>query len=380
MGRRADDASMRDLGSLAMVVLLFLLTGCDLFTGPVGLGIEVKGRLERSLTIELQVNDAGEPVQPSLVQWSAEPPDAIEFMGGDRAVLLRAGEVRIEARTETKLGARTIEVAVPPLVFFDMARGGNRDIYRVALDGKDLARITENPAADLDPSVAVGAVVFTSLRDGNRELYSITSTGGALRRLTQTAASEENAALSADGQRLAYVSNATGVFRLWTARSDGSNAAPATGDFGGSGAIERDPSWAPSGERLAFMSTANGTADLFEWNEGEISPVVTTAGVEVEPAWNPDGGRLLFAADRDGETAAADLLVADLSTSQETRLTDRPGNEGQPAWTPDGRVIFTRFTGDRSELQWLDPGSSEGAVAIPLDGESPENAAVERNP
>lgn len=361
------------------VVSFLALAACDGSTGPGGLRIEVNGRLERSLAVELVVTDDGTALDPSSVQWSAEPADAVEFPSGDRAVLLRAGNIRLVARSGGMRGERSLDVAVPPTVFFDMARDGNRDIYRVSLDGKDLVRVTDDPAVDAEPTVAAGTLVFVSGRDGNRELYATPVEGGALKRLTATAATERNPALSAGGKSLAFVRNATGIPRLWIAAADGSPAGPATGDFGGSGSIERSPTWAPSDNRLAFMSTANGTADVFVWDDGNISAAVTSDGAEVEPAWAPEGNQVVIAADREGETAEADLILVDLDTDEETRLTDRPGNEGQPAWLPDGRVVYTVFEGDARELRWLDPTEPSPPVVIPLQGEAPENPAGERS-
>src|SRR5207253_8283754 len=155
------------------------------------------------------------------------------------------------------------KVAPPPAIVFDWLRNGNRDIYRAALDGKDTVRLTSDPGDDQHPTERAGTVVFTSYRDGNGELYAVPSTGGAERRLTTTAANETQPALSPDGRHIAYLSDESGVPKLWLCDADGTNPRALTVGFGFPGSIEASPSWAPSGDRLVFVSTANGHAGLF---------------------------------------------------------------------------------------------------------------------
>src|SRR5690349_24727341 len=109
----------------------------------------------------------------------------------------------------------------PPVIVFDWLRNGNRDIYRATLDGTDTVRLTSNPGDDQHPTERAGVVVFTSYRDGNGELYTVPSTGGTERRLTNTAANETQPALSPDGRHIAYLSDESGVPRLWLSAADG---------------------------------------------------------------------------------------------------------------------------------------------------------------
>src|SRR5439155_5585384 len=102
-------------------------------------------------------------------------------------------------------------ILLPTAIVFDWSRNGSRSIYRAALDGTDTLRLTSVAADDEHPSERAGMVVFTSYRDGNAELYAVAGTGGAAHRLTTTAANETQPALSPDGTKIAYVSDASGV-------------------------------------------------------------------------------------------------------------------------------------------------------------------------
>src|SRR5437016_7732520 len=209
------------------------------------------------------------------------------------------------------------KVAPPPAIVFDWLRNGNRDIYRAALDGKDTVRLTSDPGDDQHPTERAGTVVFTSYRDGNGELYAVPSTGGVERRVTTTAANETQPALSPDGRHIAYLSDASGVPKLWMCAADGTNPEPLTTGFGFAGSIEASPSWAPSGDRLVFVSTANGHAGLFVLTPAAGAPAVLVAdsSTAVEPSWSPDGTFVAFGSTRAGR-GATNIYTVNLATHE----------------------------------------------------------------
>jgi TolB protein len=366
----------RSLGALAAAALLI---GCgDDSTGPQFLlEIEIGGRIERSAIAELHVSFEGAAIDDSLVIWTADPADAVEFPDDGLVVFLTDGSVILSAEAETDRGLQrgrdTVDVAVPPFIVFDLLVSGNRDIYRAAIDGGDLARLTDVASDDLDPTAAAGTIIFTSFRDGNAELYSLPLAGGTPQRLTETADAEIQPALSPDGTRLAYASNPTGVHKLWTANADGSGAEAATPGFGTGGSVEGSPSWASTSDRLAFISTTNGTADIFDLDPGG-TPSLLIGGddADVEPAWHPERVQVVFASNRTGDT---ELFLYDVATQELTQLTDRPGSDGEPAWLPDGRIVYTAWVNNTPQLRWLDLQSPDSVHAIPIDLGTPRRAS-----
>ena len=268
------------------------------------------------------------------------------------------------------------QVAPPPVIVFDWLRNGNRDIYRATLDGTDKVRLTSNPGDDQHPSEAAGIVVFTSYRDGNGELYAVPSAGGAEQRLTTTAANETQPALSPDGRHLAYLSDETGVPKLWMSAADGTNPQPLTAGFGFAGSIEASPSWAPSGDRIVFVSTANGRAGLFilTLGAGAPTPLVADSNTAVEPSWSPDGRLVAFASDRTGVT---NIFTVDVATLQIRQITTDATTAGQPAWLADMRLVYTSWNGGTPRLRWRDPAVPNSAVNIDLGtGDVQHSAAI----
>lgn len=259
-----------------------------------------------------------------------------------------------------------VKTELLPVIVFDRSTGGNRDIWRVALDGSDAVQLTSNPADDRNPSAALGRVVYTTYRHGQPDLYSIPLAGGAETRLTATTAGETDPAISPDGTRVAYASDAGGVAKIWWAAMDGTGARRATpAAFGNSASPEVAPAWGPLGDRLALVATSAGTADLFEMREDSTPRLlVGTSFAEVNPAYSADGRYVAFATD---STGAGDIYLRDLESGVLTRLTSQAEAELYPTFTDDGRVVYQRLlAGGGAEIRWTDPDVPGSGGVVPL--------------
>ena len=340
--------------------------------------VTAAGRLERGSTVTFSATRGGAPVSAAEVSWSYTPAAAVEVLGPGRARLLAAGTLRVDAERGVSSGTASVQVAVPPTVVFEMVAGGNRDLYRVALDGGDLARLTTHATDDGSPTVAGGRIVFVSYREGNADLFAMPLAGGAATRITATGQAESAPALSVDGERLAYAGEVGGVAKIHTAGASGQSPVRAAPGFGFPGSPETSPAWAPSGDRLAFVGTTNGSADIFTVVPGGTPTLVAGgARAEIDPAWSPDGSRIAFASDRDGAGTGA-IYVVLLSSGAVTRLSDRAGVEAEPTWTADGRLVYVEFlAGGGTRLVWIDPADPAAVHPIPLTG-SPRRPAAAR--
>lgn len=169
---------------------------------------------------------------------------------------------------------------------------------------------------------------------------------------------------------MAYIYQSGIAAKLWVA--DGNALAPeqAAPGFGFDGAIEAGPTWAPTGDRLAFVSTAAGSADIYELTAGG-TPSLLVGGPEpkVEPAWSPDGTRLAYVATVDDD---AEIFVRRLSDGETTRVTHRPGTDAQPTWTDDGRLVWTEFTGSAARLRRIDLAAPDTVHTIDVGSGVPQ--------
>ena len=342
---------------------------------PRSLSVTSAGRLERSSVITLTATRDGQPVPAGEVSWTVTPSSAAEVLAGGQLRLLQAGSVEVRASASGRTGTLQLQVAAPPTIVFDMQVNGNRDLYRVALDGGDFTRLTTHAGDDRDPSAGGGTVAFVSFRTGNPELFSVPLAGGTETRITTTGAAESVPALSPDGARLAYASDVSGVAKVWTSLPTGAGGGPAAPGFGFDGSPETTPSWAPTGNRLAFVGTATGTADIYQLTlGGDPQMLAGGSAAEVDPAWSPDGQWVAFASTREGDPA---IFVVRVSDKTVTRLSSRAGTEAEPAWTKDGRLVYTEFTGtDQTRLVWIDPAAPQTVNPIPVAGGAPRRPSV----
>lgn len=124
----------------AALVAAALLGACEGGTTPAGaLQVSVHGPVERGGIVTLSATRDGQSLPTASVAWSATPADAAEPLDGGRIRLLRTGAVQVHAAAGGRTGTLALDVKAPPTVVFEMAVNGNLDVYRVALDGGDLA-------------------------------------------------------------------------------------------------------------------------------------------------------------------------------------------------------------------------------------------------
>ena len=342
--------------------------GCsDSPAEPSPIQVSARGRLERGDSAQIVVMRDGIVLDPASVALAVAPTSGGHVVSGNWIRLDAAGELTVTATPAEGASATTVlAVATPPLIVYENLQSGNRDIWVAALDGGDQRRLTTNAGDDQQPTAAAGKVVFTSFRDGNGELYSIPLAGGVEQRLTTSTANETEPALSTDGLRLAYITTTSGAPRLWRAASDMSGAtAVATGAVVPT--IEAQPEWSRAGDRIVFNSTATGNADLYvvTVSSGSVAVVAgaNTGQPEVEPSWTADGSALVFVSNR---TAGSGLYRLPLAGTSATPLL--AGSVGQPTVLADERIVFVRFNGSASTLQWIDPASPAIVHDIPLGG------------
>jgi TolB protein len=178
-------------------------------------------------------------------------------------------------------------------------------------------------------------LMFMSSMHGDPELFVSDSSGGHLKRITYSAGVDTSPAWNPKtGQRVAFVSDRSGVPQLYLMNADGSNVEKL--DLPDMGYVI-DPAWSPNGQLLAFSwRRPNGNYDIYVMDVAtrQIVELTRDSGRNERPSWAPDGRHIVFESTRGGSQRQIWSMLAD--GAQAHQLTTQGHNES-PNWSPRQR-------------------------------------------
>jgi serine/threonine protein kinase/Tol biopolymer transport system component len=197
--------------------------------------------------------------------------------------------------------------------------------------------------------------------------------GGAVvasyRALTDLEGSESYPSLSPDGERLLYVKSLNGNADIYLQTVKTGVRRDLTA---GSAADDTQPAWSPDGRQIAFRSEREGGGLFVMDAAGGTVTRLTYAGYH--PAWSPDGKRIAFSTEgvmRPQERRqVSHLWVVDVA-SKEKRPLDT-GDAVQPSWSPGNqRIAYWGLSGGVARrVLWTVPAAGgppvEARLAWPL--------------
>jgi len=247
-------------------------------------------------------------------------------------------------------------------------RAGGYTIWRTSIEGGDPQLVVGGAAKLKHPSVARanGRLTYeswfyeinlweTPIADRLDLEADLTPT---LRPVIQTSDQWNHSPdFSPDGNRVAFISTRSGGAELWIADRDGANARQLT-TFGR--AYFRPPRWSPDGSKILISAGVNGQLDLYSVDfTGNLTRLTNDHDDELAPAWSHDGQSVLFGARRSGTWQVMRLSIADGSRTQ---LTTGGGYAAQPS--PDGRhIFFTRL--ERPGVWTMPSAGGEARLIVP---------------
>ena len=169
-------------------------------------------------------------------------------------------------------------------------------------------------------------------------------------------------------QRIAYLSYATGVPRVYILDL-------ATGQRRMIGEFPRmsfAPRFSPDGRRLVFSLLENGGSNLYEMDLAtrRIRQLTNTRAIDTAPSYSPDGRFIVFESDREG---SQQLYVMPAPGGPAKRISFGRGRYSTPVWSPRGDMIaFTRMRRGRFAIGVMRPdGSGERILTEGYHNEGP---------
>jgi Tol biopolymer transport system component len=97
-----------------------------------------------------------------------------------------------------------------------------------------------------------------------------------------------------------------------------------------------DPVWSPDGSRIAYVSTVDGSDDVWvlnlddltKWNRTKLPNNVTWPW-DKNPSWSPDSRKIVFWTNRDG---TKQIYVMDSEGREQINLSNVEWDEYDPIW------------------------------------------------
>lgn len=201
-------------------------------------------------------------------------------------------------------------------------------------------------------------LVFTSNRTSPSGLWRMPTTGATPALIQAVSVNDPGSVtLSRQGQQLAYIDWRYEV-NIWRTAVQNPSEAEAPAVLIASTRGDKEPQYAPTGDRIAFTSNRSGTNDIWISDAEGQNPVRLTSlnnPATRAPRWSPDGRYIVFETRTDGQ---ADVYIIDAEGGVPKQVTTAPSNEILPSWSADGTSLYV--SSDRSgDWQIWD---------IPLDG------------
>jgi serine/threonine protein kinase/WD40 repeat protein len=144
---------------------------------------------------------------------------------------------------------------------------------------------------------------------------------------------EMDPAFSPDGKSIAFVSNRSGHWNLWTGNADGTGLR----ELAAQSLLPFHPAWSPDSREIAFDSAAFGKGEIWLISTTGGRPwrlVAMPGGAEV-PSWSRDGKRVLFYTNAEGSRQIWEVPASGGTPVQLTH-----GGSYDPAESPDGQYIY----------------------------------------
>ena len=274
-------------------------------------------------------------------------------------------------------------------------RDGNMEMYSIAASGEDEVNLTKSGIDESAPVVSRNRryVAFLSDHGGGMSVESMRIDGTERMAAAQDQAEYKDVRWSPDAERIAYIRKDGDGTAVMMSHRDGSNPQSLTqimgteiGDWSKDGnsvvftigdengaargmytvnpdgvnelkfTNQRDysPRWSPDSKRLAFISTRDGTPDLYTMDRdgGNLKRVTDTPAEEYDISWSPNGQFLMFVCDHEGNP---EIYTTPMDGSAVNRLTRNTVVDNQPVWSPNGsRIAFVSYKDGDADIFVMD--------------------------
>ncbi|NNK11531.1 MAG: DUF5050 domain-containing protein [Flavobacteriaceae bacterium] len=282
----------------------------------------------------------------------------------------KATELSVDLKTNDPSGT----------IAFNTNRDGNKEIYLMDVEGKNLRNITDNPAMEYGPSWFPDGdkIIAYSNRDGNPELYYFDLKKDTSIRITEDPADDVLPMVSPDGSQIVFMSNRNGESRsVYKMKIDGSDIEALTNNAD----YEESPSWSPDGEHILFTRqlrdlndtthAANGEIFRMKADGSEVNRITNKSGYDSGAVYSPDGKHIAFYGP---EGNNFEIFLMDKEGGNIKNITSDTLDCYSPSWSPDGKwIAYTAGTANNYDIYIinLENGEKRRLTNTEIRNESP---------
>lgn len=263
---------------------------------------------------------------------SGQNPRSVDIVAGDT--------------TTTTFEISCVETRLKDEIIFSSNRDGDMEIFVMDIDGSNKVQLTDNTDSDEGAAISNDGkkIAFVSDRNGSNKLFTMNFDGSNITELNfAVQVRGNNYDWSPDNSKIVFSGTPFGesTEEVFTINADGSNLQRLTNDsFDNS-----DPDWSPDGSQIAFSSNRNGGSEIYVMGtDGSNIQALTSVGAfNNSPSWSPDGSKVAFSSSSSG---SYQVHTMDADGSNLSQLTTDGGSN--PNWSPDGNqlVFESNRTGD----------------------------------
>ena len=167
-----------------------------------------------------------------------------------------------------------------------------------------------------------------SNRDGNPEIYVVNRDGSGMRRLTNHPENDVTPTWAPSGNQIAFTSNRTGRPQIWIMNADGSGQQKITNEIW----CDR-PTWSPAPfNEIAYASQSGGGYDIriYDFATRNTRTITDGIGSNESPAFSPERSSHRVHLDAGPARRRSSRSPATATTAGRSRT---PGENRYPNWS-----------------------------------------------
>ena len=273
------------------------------------------------------------PPQPSL--------GGVMLFGSNRDGNFEIYALNLANQSQARLTTNPAQDMQPALapdsiqVAYVASQDGNNEIYLTGVDGRAPVNLTNNPADDQMPTWSPDGnwIAFTTNRDGNQEIYVMRRDGAEIRNVTNNAANDfaptwfSVGGIFGSQDWIAFTSTRDGNQEVYKVRPDGSGLA----NLSQNPANDHSPAGFTGGAVLAFVTDRNGNSEIYTMTDSGASQtnITNSPSQDLDPSINPGGNWISFSTDRDGQL---EIYFIAINGGTTYNLTKNPSLDRYPDW------------------------------------------------